>query len=724
MNARPLLPLVLAATAAYAVPPTPALRLPVDAGWAQRQADLEAFLAPSIPLGVGVFDFEVHLTPGTPVYQSSQPVDRTNSISTVTHTAAPGLPDAGLLYWRARAVDDAGVASAWSGFEAFRIDDQPAPLPAPLTVDLDGGDALASWPAVADTQSGLSKYHLVIGQLDPPDASLVTNFDSRYQPTTPSQRVRLGPGAWVLGVHAHDQVSNFPGGWTPSAVRVVPIEPTLTPPQPPQPIRFDGGAIATFPYTRFNPVRWTWGPDAGPGSTGYVLIARATTGTAWFQVGESAGNVAFTDLDDGRYDVRVAALETGVVSDYCAPTQVVIDTTNPFTPNPSAQLDAGVVTVRWQSVRDRSGGSGVLEYRVERCCPMVGLPPVPDLPDASVSFVDSPGPGDWRWDVRAIDRATNVGGAGSAFLGPPPPRPAAPVAAVNPTRLPVALSWQAVDAGAAPVTWNVFRFGVDGGASFPLGARLAVLTASDPAPEGRWRYAVQAVAREQTSPLSEHSSEVLVDLGAPDAGTPFALRIAERELRISWDAFDPLSGLGPMNLFRESNGVELPLGPRTSPTTDLPPDGSHRYRVEVVDLAGNATLSAWSAPVATPGTTLSIAPVEDQLARCGQPTVVELTTTGEPATRWSLVGTPSEAVSIDPSSGRLTFTPRPSTANPYVVTVRAESAASLDEQQVTFGVSCEPVALAVACGCSAGAAPVALFGLALLLGARRRRSPV
>ena len=94
---------------------------------------------------------------------------------------------------------------------------------------------------------------------------------------------------------------------------------------------------------------------------------------------------------------------------------------------------------------------------------------------------------------------------------------------------------------------------------------------------------------------------------------------------------------------------------------------------------------------------------------------------GEPATKWSLVGSPTEAVAIDEATGRLTFSPTKATPSPFVVTVRAESASSLDEKPVTFSVSCEPVQLAVACGCGAGAGPLWLAGLALLLARRRER---
>lgn len=707
------------ATAAWAVPPTPLQVGPLDGGWSRRQADLEARIVPSIPLNVFTFEFQVDAPLGTPVYQSPAPVDRSTSTTNVVHPTA-ALPDAGLLFWRVRAIEDGGVPSPWSAYEPFRVDDVGAPLPAPLTVTIDGGDATAGWPVVTDTQSGVREYHLLLGQLDAPaDAGFTGYFDSRYLPVAPTQRVRLGPGTWTFGVHAHDFAGNLGGGSTLSAPVTVPSSILVPAPEAPRVVRFDGGAVPTFPYLRFGTVRFAWGPDAGAETVGYALIARVTGSMVWNHVGESSGNAVLVEFGDGRYDARVAQLEPGLVSDYSPQLSFVVDTTNPFTPNPSATLDAGTVVLRWNSVRDRSNGSGVLEYRVVRCCPPAELPNVPDVPDASVTTLDAPGPGDWRWDVAAVDRAGNVGSAGSAYVGPPPPQPGAPAIGAGVTRLPVALSWATVDAG-APVTWNLFRVDPAGG-SVAIATNLSVLAAADPAPQGRWRYRLQAIARNQTSPLSVTSAEVLVDLELPDAGAVVAQRLAARTLRVAWDATDALSGVAAgAQLFRETGGVETPLGPATSPATVMPPDGTHRFRVEVADLAGNVSGSAWSAPIATPGTTLTIDPVEAQTAACGRETVVALTASGEPATQWSLVGAPAEEVAID-GSGRLTLTPTKTTPSPLIVTVRAESATSLDERAVTFDVTCKPVALSVGCGCGSAPWPAALAGL-LLLALRRRRA--
>lgn len=708
---------LLFTTSALAVPPVPALRTPTDGGWVQRSADLQATMAPRIPADVPAFEFEVQAPLGTVVFSAVDPIEPT-SVMTNTCTTTP-LPDAGLLWWRARGIDDAGVTSAWSGFESFRVDDIPAPNPASLQVSMDGGYADLSCPTVTDLESGVGRYHFFPSELDPPDGGAPAQGDGRFYSPAPAIQLRLGPGTWYFGVHVHDVVDNIPPGATNAGPVTVASEPSLPPPTDLAPVRSDGGAWPSFPYLPVDTSRWRW--DAGATTpTGYVMVSRVVTAPRWSHVGDGVAAPLSPSLPEGQQDVRIASLRDNAVSDWSAPTRVWVDTYAPAAPAPSAALDGGIATVRWVSVRDRyptTTGSGVLEYRVQRMRPdaSVALPNVADVPDASFTVNEAVGPGAWSWSVAAVDRAGNVA-SGVARLDVAPPVPGAPRVARAVTRTAVELSWDEVADGGYVTAWDVQRDG-DGGVAV-VAQRLGVLALQDPAPEGRWRYAVRAVVDGVASGWSPAVS-VIVDQTPPVVSAPALQRTLARELRVQWVASDLESGIDVVQLERETDGVVAPLGAQVSPFTDTPPDGTHRYRAVASDLAGNTTTSGWSAAVVTPGTSVAIDTPLPAAVQCGREVQVQLTATGEPVLRWSLVEPARPGASVDEVSGLVRYRPTADDVGTQGLLVRAEAASSADEKTVTVEVSCVVEPYQVACGCDAGGGGLAVLALALL---RRRRA--
>lgn len=477
--------LVLGASA-LAAPPVPITSSPVDGGWAQRAAALDGKLLPGIPADVTAFEFETQAPLGALTWSGVAP--RSTSATVITGTTAP-LPDAGLHFWRVRSIDDAGVVSAWSEFESFRVDDEPAPNPATLSLSVDGGFVSLACATVTDSQSGLGRYHFFVSELDPPDGGVLTGsglVGPSWLVAAPAVQVALGPGRWRFGVHVHDAVDNIP----PTATNAGPVDiaasSTVPLPPAPFPVRSDGGLYARFPYLNTANPRVSW---AGDGGVAFTLVSRPVDGGPSSLVGFGAARpVSTSNLPEGPQELRLARLEPTEVSDWSAPVFVWVDTAAPLTPVVAAALDGGVVTVSWSRAGDRSAtttGSGVEAYLVSRCCLADGggdLGAVTNSPDASLVLQDTPGPGAWTFSVAAIDRAGNQGTAGTAQVRLAPPVPALRTSTPI-TRGPVELDWDDVTNGGFSAVYDVLRVDADGGREDAGAARVG-LVAAVPTPEG------------------------------------------------------------------------------------------------------------------------------------------------------------------------------------------------------------------------------------------------
>ncbi len=661
---------VVVASAARAVPPVPTLATPLDGGWTQRTPSLVARMLPGIPPDVKAFGFEVQDPSGTVAWQRDEPT----GLATTTVSSGRALPDAGFFTWRVRGIDDAGVVSAWSAPWTFFVDDLAPPIPANLTLAVDGGVAYLTCDPVSDTQSGLGYYHFVLSELDPLAGTFPISGDGRYSRGTPDIAIRLGPGTWTIGVHSHDAVDNY----------------TLA----------DGG-VGVGPV--FIPV---W--DGGASATAFVFSTRAL-GNAWTLPAEmTVPTTAAVSFSDGEWDVRVASHVGLLVSNWSPSTRVWVDTTAPRSPSPTASRTGNTVTVSWFSVTDTTGGSGVREYQVRRCCQGDGGAGVADVLDASVSFVDSVGPGRWAYSVSAVDRAGNVGLPGIARLDFPPGAPTGLLANPLLGNRPVTVSWDDVGDGGAVTGWTVTRVDLASDAGTVVALGLPVPRFDDAAPEGAWRWEVVAAVDGLAGPTST-TGPARVDLTAPLVATPVVTRLASRSLRVTWTVSDALSGLGLVTLERETDGAITSLGAAIAPFDDQPVDGTHRYRVVAGDLAGNITLTPWTAPFATPPG-LAINAVAPVTAQCGRRVEV-LLRASEPVFFWTAGGV--DGVTID-SNGRVDWTPTAADVGSRTIEVTAQGSTTSDARTISVEVTCTPARFSLGCGCDSAGGLFAVLALALL----------
>lgn len=692
---------------ALSVAAPPPLRLvgPRADAWAGTNTDFTVALDGG-PFGTAFtrVEFEVQNTDGTRV---------TGGITSVTPTSTSASRniavtlDAGPYQWTARSLDSSD-ASVWAPPESFRWDGDPPPAPAITLEEVDAGYVRVSYTAVVDVASGLEEYH-VSASFEGIDAGF--NFPGSNLTTTALWRSTwLGPGRWSMGVHAHDLAGNV-GAFTSTPPIDVVASPQLGGVAPTTPVLVlaDGGPAPIITNATTVRARWT-----SPFDGGVFVVGRRSVGEGTLAIAATRFSpIAFLDhYDDGFFEVQVAHALDGLISEWSQPTRYLIDQTRPFTPAVMASVDGGFVALRWTGVNDRGGpASGVSHHQLSRGATVLGTF---DAGLATYTFGDEPGGGVTTYSVRVFDVAGNASvGSATVVIGAPPALEA-PLAGPAASRGPVSLSW---DAGGVVATFDVSREDVAGSAV--VVASVPGTTFDDAAPEGTWRYRVRARIAGIDGLPSPPSSAVVVDQTAP-TGALDARRRAASSIEVTWTALDALAGVASVTLEREATGGAVTsLGAQaSSPFTDLPPDGSWRYRLVVVDQAGNSTTTPFTAEVRVPGPVVRLEVPAVEPLQCYQPAEVPLTTTGEPATRWLVVDAP-EGVALG-GDGVLRWTPRSADVGPQTVRVRVEGAESTDERDVPLEVTCRPRALSVGCS-AAPALPLALGLLAAALRLRRRR---
>jgi hypothetical protein len=710
--------LSLALTLALAAPPVPTLVTPIDGGWAARRPAMTYSLPPTT--SSATMGAEVQIVTDLGVDAGFFFTARSGT-GPQDFTGPTVFPDAGRYTWFARGVEDGGLVSAWSSSGAFRIDDLAPAIPTSFTVSLDSGVLTLTSAATTDLESGVGYYHFGLSRIDQLDGSVTFNGtqDLRSIPPNTTLSVMLGPGTWVAGLHVHDVVGNaFVAQSLISSPQVVNAATAVPAPAPPEVIRLDGGTWATAPYVPIDFIRFRVDAGSLPGVIGFTLSRKAPNETEWELCATGPGPIITQTLPAGDQDVRVAVLALDRVTPWSAPVRVFVDEVDPNTPNVTASIDGGAVVLTWPSTRDNFGGSGVLEYRVSRCCvadASVSYPNVPHTPDASISVSDDVGYGAWSWTVLAVDRAGHLSGPSLSLTPIPPRAPANLRAASAVTNQPVSLAWDDERDGGYVETWTVLRVGsMDAGTV--VATQLATAAFVDDAPEGTWSYVVLAQVGALVSNPGAQLDGVIRDQTPPDVTTPQVQRLGARTADITWTATDALSGLATVRLERDS----VDLGVQTSPFTDTPPvDGTHRYRVVATDRAGNVTTSSFSADFVTPGAGIAIDAVDPQTAQCARS--LELDFTASEAATWSLVMAPAGA-EIDSATGHFTWTPATTDVGAVTVRVRAQGASSVDQRDVALTVECERRSYDLSCGCtSVDVSSVLALGIAALLLRRRQR---
>lgn len=699
------------ATLALAAPPLPRLASPGPNGWAgpSKSFVLALDASPVLTAEFTHFQLEFLQDAGSLTTWSC-----TNSVGAATRTctAPPGAWDAGDYTWRARTLDG-GEVSAWTAEQAVRWDPEPPQPPASLSVDLvDGGQVQLSWPAAApDSLSGIKEYHLGISY-QPLDAGL--NFDIVGSTTTGLARTfYMGPGTWEYGVHTHDVADNgsLTNTLAPTWVEVN-ASPTLAAPSAPFWVQGDGGSfLQTGGGARF---RWETPLDGGV----FVLAQRniqADGGARplYLRLNTSARETAVTQYTEGVWELLVAHALDGEVSDWSAPTRFMVEGRAPTTPVLVARVDGGAVSLSWNEVAEFGAvRSGLAGYRLSRCCTADASVALAGydagLPDGSLAFEDQPGPDDWRYEVRAFDRAGNVTVPAVALVTVRAPPVVGPPQVPSLTSGAVHVAWE--DAG-ADVVYELERLAegdLNGAGVLPA---AAVLSFDDAPADGRWQYRVRGRLPPQDGPWSAPSAVVEVD-SLPPTVSVTAQRTAPTEVQVSWGALDLGSGVQDVSLERQTAGLTTPLGPvSSSPFVDTPPDGAHAWRVVAVDRAGNRAQSPWTGALTLPGPFVQLTPPPPLVVRCGAPLAFQLEASGDAPITWALLRGPEGATLT--ADGALSWLPTRAQAGASTLAVRAQGAGSVVDGEVEVQVDCERRTLGLGFGCSSvdGAALLALLSL-------------
>ncbi|MFO0599810.1 MAG: hypothetical protein U0228_31165 [Myxococcaceae bacterium] len=583
--------LVLLGSAALATPGTPVLDAPIDGGWCARACSVGWHFAPvaqTVATGIEVTDDQGAAVASTTASLQVPPDDSWTT---------PALPDAGFFSWRVRGIDDAGTMSAWSGLGTFRVDGIAPPAPASVTASFDGGWLRLVSAPVVDQESGLKVYHFGASVIDQLDGGLVFNtaFFTQRQ-GSPSRDLWLGPGSWMAGVHAHDNVENA-GVTALAGPFVVPVSATLPTPAPPVLARSDAGVWSTWPFVPTSaPSAFT---DAGGARVTQWVFSRRVPGTdaGWELAGYGPGvDRNQLDITTGPSELRVALVSGTEVSDWSAPVSFHIDTHSPLALTVSARVDGGLVRLSWPYGRDTSTDtSGLNRYEVTRAGAdgSVSLPDVPHVASA-ISTTDAPGYGTWTYGVRSVDNAGNKSAAAMVTASVAPATPSGFRAVAPVTSPPVELVWDADDGG---VEWTVSR--VDALDASVVVGQTAVPGLVDDAPEGRWSYELFAAVPGVRGP-SARVDGVVRDVTPPTVSVPVVTVVDAQQVEVAWTADDALSGVASVELQREGAAGVVPVGLVSSPASDVPGEAV-RYRVVVSDVAGNVATSEWSEVVDVEG---------------------------------------------------------------------------------------------------------------------------
>jgi hypothetical protein len=706
---------VVLALPALAAPPVPRLVSPLNNAWAGPSKSFVVGQEGSAVLTSDFTHFEVEMLSDAGLAGSFW---CTNSPGSASRSCTfPGVRDAGDYTWHARTLDG-GERSAWCAEQPVRWDPDAPEAPPSLSVDaVDGGLVQLSWPAATpDPLSGIANYHVLISSL-PRDAGLNSDAANTLGPGL-TRNLFLGPGVWDVAVHTHDVADNVTATntYAPGPV-VVPVSLTLSPPTPPFWVQGDGGLfLTTGGSARF---RWVGALDGGTFIVGQRGVQ--TDGglrPLSIRLSTDLSEAVVSLYSEGLWQLLVAQSREGEVSDWSAGPTLMVEARAPPSPRPlSAITDGGLVALSWPEVSEfgavRSGMEG---YRLDRASAADASVTLgwfdAGAPDGSVSFVDFPGVGAWRYEVRAFDRAGNGSTAAVALLTVrDPPVLAAPTVASVLSPGPVVLSWED---GGPDVLYELQRL-APGDPSGPFVVQGSPMVGFvDLPPDGPWQYVLRGNLPPLAGPWSSPSVVVLVD-STPPSATLSALRRAPGEVLLEWTAQDTGSGLASVMLERQTGGAVVSLGAVTSsPSTETPPDGAHAYRVVAVDLAGHRTETTWTAELQTPGPVVAINSLAPVTVTCGGSLQLQLEAGGDGAVTWTILDGPAGAT-LDESGG-LRWTPSRDDSGARTVRVRAKTATSVAETDVEVVVSCERRMLGL--GCATGGGLWAALCVLLLL--RRR----
>jgi hypothetical protein len=316
-----------------------------------------------------------------------------DGISGLSQSVVPQLVD-GIWYFRVRAVDVAGNASAWSSALSFTLDTvaPDAPVPNYLPDPYNNARPQFSWSSVVEAQ----RYRLQVAS-DSTFRFLSLDIDSlgtnTYQP-----QADLNAGATFWRVASFDSAGNQS---TFSQARLFTIDTSA----PDSPI-----ANPVSSPTKLKRPTFSWSAVAGV-SKYRIQISTSTLFSSMVIDDSSLTATTFTpsvDLNDNLYFWRVASIDSAQnQSGYSAPQEFLVDTSAPPAPTlvtyPSPSNDL-TPTLQWLNP-----GAGAVLYELHVLQGATTLVNPSELTQLEYTATSPLPTGTTTWKVRATDAAGNVG---------------------------------------------------------------------------------------------------------------------------------------------------------------------------------------------------------------------------------------------------------------------------------------------------------------------------
>jgi predicted phage tail protein len=421
------------------------------------------------------------------------------------------IPD-GAWYWRVRAVDGAGNASAWSATWSFVVDTTPPPAPY-LVAPPDGAFVTSpvalDWTDVLDV-NGVTYFVEII-----PAGTWAGIASSNIS-------VPLSDGAYSWHVRAVDGAGNaspWSATWTFVVDSTVPDAPVLVAP-------VDGAIVGPGPVLDWQPVSNVPVPTYEVQVDDDPLFGSPNWTTTTLDDAVAAGPFV-----DGTYSWRVRAIsQSGVVGSWSAAWTFTVDATPPSLPALVSPPNGSTVTISAVAFdwTDATDANGIASYEIEvyAGATLVWAQTTPSSAASAGGLAD----GTYSWRVRAVDNVGNVGSWTAPWTftkntGTETNPPTVPVLSSPPdgTTVPsatVTLQWLAStdDTG---VAYYVVQ--VDDGSSFaaPLVVQATTSALSldvGPLAQGTYWWRVRAV--DVNGNISAFSSAWSFTIAPPDTTPP------------------------------------------------------------------------------------------------------------------------------------------------------------------------------------------------------------
>jgi fibronectin type 3 domain-containing protein len=467
--------------------------------------------------------------------------------------------------------------------------DTQAPTAPALTASRTGNDVHLAWSGAADNV-GITGYRIFRdGTLLTTVAASASSFDDLDRPY----------GTYRYTVRAIDAAGNV--GAVSNEAPITYADPDAGSPTAP---------ALTASLTGGDDVHLSW--TAANDDLGVASYRLYRDGAPHQTLSASTLSFDFVDEPAGSVTYKLVAVDaSGHTSPESNTANVTVapDTQAPTAPELTATVSGHDVHLTWSAAADERG---IDAYRVTRRSDGQTLATV----GASVRDHYDLGlaEGVYEYDVRAIDKAGNVGPASnvaSATVGTPDlAPPTAPVVSASVTGRTVGLGWTASTDDRGIQQYDVFR---DGTLIATVGPDARTLSDANVA-FGTHRYTVRALdTAGKASPLS---NETVVDVVDPDAEAPTAPVLSatvvnENDIELSWTASSDDLAVAGYRLYLDGLNYwgTFPASKLTFKEFDVSA-GTYHFTLRAVDGSGHLSPVSNEAVVTVEGdTTPPTAPV-------------------------------------------------------------------------------------------------------------------